>query len=155
MISIERAELNDAQEITRIKTMAFNKEINTYLGRDGGPPGYDSVESEIEIIEKYVAFKIVLAQKIIGSFFLILLEDNKVRFEDFVIDPTYQGRGYGLKTLQIIEKEYSHIENWYLSTPIFSIGNQHLYEKFGYREIRRDDDEIEYIKILHHPKDTQ
>ena len=36
MITIKRAELRDAKEITSIKTEAFNKEINTYLGRDGG-----------------------------------------------------------------------------------------------------------------------
>ena len=146
MITIEKAVVEDAQEITRIKTRAFNKEINTYLGRNGGPPGYDCVESEIAIIEKHVAYKILLNQQIIGAFFLIILDDHKVRFEDFVIDPLYQGKGYGFKTLQMIEEEYAHVTEWYLSTPIFSIGNQHLYEKFGYREISRDDHEIEYLK---------
>lgn len=50
MITIERAVLEDANIITEIKIAAFNKEINTYLGRDGGPPGYDKVESEMDIM---------------------------------------------------------------------------------------------------------
>lgn len=64
--------MEDAEEITKIKTIAFNKEINTYLGRDGGPPGYNKVESEIEIIDKFLAYKIVLDNCIIGAFFFIL-----------------------------------------------------------------------------------
>lgn len=38
MIEIKRALLNDAETITEIKIKAYNKEINTYLGRNGGPP---------------------------------------------------------------------------------------------------------------------
>ena len=34
MISIKRAEKADAAEITKIKIAAFNKEINTHLGRE-------------------------------------------------------------------------------------------------------------------------
>lgn len=60
MLTIKRAKMEDAEEITKIKTVAFNKEINTYLGRDGGPPGYNKVESELEIIDKFLAYKILL-----------------------------------------------------------------------------------------------
>lgn len=146
MISIKIAELNDANRITEIKIAAFNKEINTYLGRNGGPPGYDKVESELDIIKNFIAYKILLQDKIIGAFFLIPLEKDKMRFEDFVILPSYQGRGYGYETLQLVEKSYPDISEWYLSTPIFSVGNQHLYEKFGYKEIGRNEEEIEYCK---------
>lgn len=68
MLTIKRAQMEDAEKITKLKTVAFNKEINTYLGRDGGPPGYNKVESELEIIEKFVAYKILLDDCIIGAF---------------------------------------------------------------------------------------
>ena len=32
MLTIKRAKMEDAEEITKIKTVAFNKEINTYYG---------------------------------------------------------------------------------------------------------------------------
>ena len=63
MLTIERAKMEDAEEITKIKTVAFNKEINTYLGRDGGPPGYNKVESELEIIDKFFKEKILKNKK--------------------------------------------------------------------------------------------
>lgn len=70
-----------------------------------------------------------------------------MRFEDFVIDPIYQGNGYGFKVMQLVEKMHPDIKEWQLSTPVFSVGNQHLYTKFGYIEISRNDDEIEYVKL--------
>lgn len=146
MLEIKKANINDAQLITEIKTKAFNKEINTYLGRNGGPPGYDKVESEIDIIKKFIAYKIELDNQIIGALFLIPLGESKMRFEDFVIEPLLQGKGYGYRVMELVEKIYPDINEWELSTPVFSIGNQHLYEKFGYVEVSRNEDEIEYVK---------
>lgn len=148
LLEIKKANAEDAQLITDIKTRAFNKEINTYLGRNGGPPGYDKVESELSIIEDFIAYKIELDNQIIGAFFLIPLDDNKMRFEDFVIEPSFQGKGYGYRVMELVEKTYSDIKEWELSTPVFSIGNQHLYKKFGYVETSRNEDEIEYIKKI-------
>ena len=119
MLTIKRAQIEDAVEITRIKTESFNKEINTYLGRDGGPPGYNKIESELEIIKNYIAYKIILDNKIIDAFFLYLEGDKIMHFEDFVIDPKLQGNGYGFKVLCMTEKMYSNIKEWKLSTTVF------------------------------------
>lgn len=148
MIKIERANIEDASAITDIKIAAYNKEINTYLGRNGGPPGYDKVESEMDIINRFIALKIMLDMDMIGALFLIQMEDDKVRFEDFVIEPSYQGKGYGYKVMELVENMYPDICEWQLSTPVFSVGNQHLYTKFGYVEVSRNEEEIEYIKRI-------
>ena len=149
MITIKRAIQEDAKRITDIKTRAYNQEINTYLGRDGGPKGYNEVESEEYIIKEFIAYKILLKGEIIGAFFLIPIDETSMRFEDFVIDPIYQNKGYGYETLQAVEEAYSQIKIWRLSTPVFSVGNQHLYEKAGYRKDERieNKEEIEYVKI--------
>jgi predicted acetyltransferase len=49
--------------------------------------------------------------------------------------------------MQLVEMMHPEIKEWQLSTPVFSVGNQHLYTKFGYKEISRNDDEIEYVKL--------
>ena len=69
-----------------------------------------------------------------------------MRFEDFVIDPIYQNKGYGYKVMQLIEEMHADIVEWQLSTPVFSVGNQHLYTRFGYKEVSRNEDEIEHVK---------
>lgn len=71
-----------------------------------------------------------------------------MRFEDFVISPKHQGNGLGYKVMQLVEEAYPSIREWYLSTPVFSVGNQHLYEKFGYLEVSRNEEEIEYCKEI-------
>lgn len=148
MLNIERAGIHDASAITEIKIAAFNQEITTYLGRIGGPPGYDKVESQIYIIKNFIAYKILLDSHIIGGLFLVPIDSETMRFEDFVIKPRYQGKGYGYRTMELVEENYRDILVWQLSTPVFSKGNQYLYEKFGYIEVSRDDHEIEYIKRI-------
>ncbi|SHK88527.1 Acetyltransferase (GNAT) domain-containing protein [Clostridium cavendishii DSM 21758] len=148
MLEINKANIDDAKLITDIKIKAYNKEINTYLGRNGGPSGYNEVASQIDIIKNFIAYKIELDNQIIGALFLIPLEGNKMRFEDFVIEPSFQGKGYGYRVMELIERTYPDINEWQLSTPIFSVGNQHLYKKFGYTEVLRNEDEIEYIKKI-------
>ncbi|HBB29886.1 MAG TPA: hypothetical protein DC000_11720 [Clostridiales bacterium] len=148
MIKILRSNIEDAQIITEIKTEAYNKEIFKYLNRNGGPPGYDNVDSQIDIINKFLAYKIMLDDIILGAFFLVPVKENIMWFEDFVIKPEYQGKGYGYHAMGLVEKSYPNIKEWKLTTPVFSVGNQHLYTKFGYQEIKRDEDMIEYSKFI-------
>jgi len=148
LLEIKKANIDDAQLITDIKIKAYNKEINIYLGRDGGPKGYNEMGSQIYIIKNFIAYKIELDNQIIGGLFLIPLGDKKMRFEDFVIEPSFQGKGYGYRVMELVEKTYPDINEWQLSTPVFSVGNQHLYKKFGYVEVSRNEDEIEYIKKI-------
>lgn len=56
------------------------------MGRNRGPPGYDKVESENDIIANFIAYKIVLDNNIIGGLFLIPIEGNKMRFGNVVIN---------------------------------------------------------------------
>lgn len=100
----------------------------------------------MDIIQNLIAYEIRLDNQLLGAFFLIPMEDGKMRFEDFVIHPSYQGKGYGYQTLKLVEEAYPEIEEWHLSTPVFSVGNQHLYEKFGYKETQRDENEVHYCK---------
>lgn len=48
--------------------------------------------------------------------------------------------------MQLIEEMHADIVEWQLSTPVFSVGNQHLYTRFGYKEVSRNEDEIEHVK---------
>ena len=48
----------------------------------------------------------------------------------------------------MVQKMYPEVREWKLSTPVFSVGNQHLYEKFGYVEVSRNNDEVFYGKVI-------
>ncbi|MBW9157377.1 GNAT family N-acetyltransferase [Clostridium tagluense] len=141
MINIIKAEVEDSKIITEIKKLAYNDETRRFgPGRDGGPPGYESQEETERLIKDYLFYKIMIGNNIIG-FFWLHGEDNKFyELEDLCIHPEYHNKGYGFKTLKLIEELHPQIKKWVLGTPYYSVRNQHLYEKVGYKKTGQTED---------------
>ena len=148
MILIERAKIEDVEVITEINTQAFNDEMRRTLGRDGGPPGYNKISTHINLINKFLVYKIIYEGKIIGSFFLVKRGEDHLRLESFCIFPLYQNKGFGYMDLQLMEKEHQKIKKWSLSSAKDSKRIQHLYEKFGYVKTGENEWEYEYEKLI-------
>ncbi len=148
MIKLERATLNDAVIITDINTKAFNDEIQTVLGRDGGPPGYNAIEENSRVITKFIAYIILFENRTIGSFFLIPHSREHYSLESFCIYPEYQNRGFGYQTLLEMEKMNCEVKKWTLESMKGSNRIQHLYEKFGYMQIGEDECFFRYEKLV-------
>jgi len=148
MIFLKKAIKNDVKKIVEINTEAFNDEMNRIIGRDGGPPGYDSITEHNRLINNHLVYIINYGAKVIGSFFLVKKGENHFRLESFCILPEYQGRGFGFQTLSLMEKENKHIKKWSLGAFKKSIRVWSLYEKFGYKRIGEDDWEYLYEKLL-------
>lgn len=49
------------------------------------------------------------------------------------IHPAWQGRGYGLQAIRLLEAAYPAATQWGLDTPSASLKNRRFYEKAGYR----------------------
>lgn len=148
MLELKRAVYEDAAAITAIKVRAYNREINTYLHRDGGPEGYDSVESQQDILRRCPVWRIELDGTLIGALFVVPQDDSAMRLEDFVIEPAQQGKGYGRRVLAMLEALYPEVQVWTLCTPEFSVRNRHLYESCGYAALGEHDRLIEYRKEI-------
>lgn len=95
MLELKQAVFEDAQAITAIKVRAYNREINTYLHRDGGPEGYDSVDSQRDILRRYPVWRIELDGALIGALFVAPQKGGAMRLEDFVIDPAHRAGATG------------------------------------------------------------
>ncbi len=141
MIIIKRAEVEDYKIITEIKMLAYNDETRRFgPGRDGGPFGYDSEEETQRLIKKYLFYKIMLDNKIIGSFWLYGEDDKSYELEDLCIYPEYHNKGFGFEALRLMERLHPQTRTWRLATPHYSVKNQYLYEKFGYRKTGQSED---------------
>lgn len=147
MIYIKRAKAEDALLLAEIKARALREEIRTYFGRCTKLSNLINIDSVQTEKKRHQEYKILLNDTTIGVFFLTDLGDGRMQFEDFAIEPEYQGRGYAFRVLQMIEKIFPKIKVWSLTTLACSVGNQHLYEKAGFIEVSRDDWEVEYEKI--------
>lgn len=141
MIKLQKALVSDAEIITEIKKQAYNDETRRFgPGRDGGPPGYDSIEENKRLICKFDVYRILLHNKIIGCFWLRKKGEYHYELEDLCIHPKYHNKGYGKKVISLMEEMFPHIKKWTLGTPCYSVRNQHLYEKMGYNKISEVED---------------
>ncbi len=141
MINIVKAELTDSKVITEIKKFAYNDETSRFgPGRDGGPPGYDSEEETRRLIKNYLCYKIILDNDIIGFFWLHGVEQEFYELEDLCIHPKYHNKGFGFKTMSLMEEIHPQIKRWILGTPYYSVRNQYLYEKAGYKKTGQSED---------------
>ena len=149
MIYIKRAEKKDAKKLTDIKVHALMRDMQLYYEEKIGlEMVYNVIEDELFLMKRYIVYKIMRNSEIIGRFLLDPYDKGKMRVEDFAIVPEYQGRGYGLQVLQMIEEAYPYVKKWTLSALARKIENQYMYQKAGYKEIERDDTEVKYQKVV-------
>jgi len=141
MIHFEKAVIEDSEKIAEIKKCAYNDETRRFgPGRDGGPTGYDSVEENRRLINTFPVYKIMLEDKIIGCFWMNKEGEQHYELEDICIHPEHHNKGYGTKAMELIENQFIDISKWTLGTPHYSVRNQHLYEKMGYKKIAVTED---------------
>ena len=140
-LKICRAEIENADIITKIKTMAYRDEKDRFKPVDEKIPKwfydewYIDIEETKRLINKFFCYKVLLDDNIIGTFWLHNFDDKTLELEDFCILPEIQGRGYGFKLLSMMEELFPSVSKWSLSTPFYSIRNHHLYEKAGYIKV--------------------
>lgn len=133
MLCFEKATKHDAERLAQVQTAAFDDESRIFRNIErGGPPGYDSTEWQVSIMECSQYFKIVLDGEIIGGIIVFAEKDGIYNLGRIFINPTYQNKGYGRNAMEYIEKQFSDAKKWWLGTPKWSIRNHYFYEKCGY-----------------------
>lgn len=139
MIRFLRAKEEDAKSLVDIQMRAFSIDVDI-CGE--GPPGYDSAERQIEIMNSHIYYKILEADKIIGGFYIHHIERGLYEIVRLFIEPSYQGKGIGTKALRYVEESLSDLEILELEASDFRKDNQLFYRNRGYTKIG----EIEYSK---------
>jgi GNAT superfamily N-acetyltransferase len=152
MISLEKVKPEDAEEIVEIKRLAYTDEDIRFGGGKGEKlKCIGDVNFIPWCMDRFFLYKIMFGDIMIGTFWLDHETDdraNHFELQDFCIIPEYQNNGYGAKAMELMEKLHPLIKIWSLGTSAFSIRNQHLYEKMGYKKISQRDDRVFYEKII-------
>lgn len=135
------ANLGHVNLITEIKTQAYRDEKKRFRPSEDLVPKwfdnewYTDLDECKRLIKEFDVYLVYLDDSVIGTFWINTLSNGTLALEDFCILPKYQGNGYGYALLEKIEQLYPHNKVWELGTPFYSVRNQHLYEKFGYKKI--------------------
>lgn len=138
MLEILRASLEDSETLAQCSRCAYSDEIFKFEDKNtiNEHPTADNVQYHIKHNNYY---KIVLDDIIIGGVFIVEEDEQTASIEDFCISPLYQNKGYGKFVLKELERIHNNIKKWVLTTPLYSVRNQHLYEKQGYKRVKVDD----------------
>lgn len=132
-----RAELRDSEILATLAQNAYSKEIKEFFDKDKLNIYPLKNEVEHDIIH-HIYYKLLLAEKIIGGVYIVQIDDITASIEDFCIAPDFQNNGYGTFFLNELERINPNIKKWTLTTPLYSVKNQHLYDKQGYIRIKVD-----------------
>jgi GNAT superfamily N-acetyltransferase len=134
-ITFERATAADVETLVKVQIAAFHDDARLYPGVEpGGPPGYDSVEVQLQKIQEDEYYKIVGSGQIIGGIVVFNQGEGHFHLDLLYVDPDYHNLGIGTRAMQFIEKTYPAIK-WTLDTPGYAVRNRHFYEKFGYMKV--------------------
>jgi GNAT superfamily N-acetyltransferase len=136
MLKIERANLRDAEILTKVQTLTFDDDSRVHgLGNSGGPPEYNSVKWNRYIMKKSHYYKILKDNEIIGGIIIFFRGKKHCEVGRIYIHPKFHNQGIGTKAFEFLETTYPYITKWSLNTPSFAKKNQYFYEKLGYIRI--------------------
>jgi GNAT superfamily N-acetyltransferase len=152
-LTIERATSDDAPALTAAAIAAFHDDARLYGVPLGGPPGYDSVEHMLRLVNhaEVYTYKITHVGQIVGGITVCDMGDGHFHLDMLFVQPVYHNRGIGTRALQFIEAAYP-ARKWSLDTPAYAVRNQHFYEKFGYVKIGEHTPEDDPILLFAYEK---
>lgn len=155
LITIEKATITDAEELTEITKRTFDEELRKWLPNPENavdyniqPPGYSSIKMTKYMIRELEYFKVLMDKEIVGGIIITISGKCYGRIDRIFIDPNYQGKGIGSRVINLIEDEFTNVRNWDLETSSRQINNHYFYEKMGYKTIFKTEMEYGYLKKI-------
>jgi len=136
-ITIQSAEAQDAATFTDICERAFHSDVEFGTGREGGPPGYDSIEwNSQRIASNFVHYyKIFEDERVVGGFISGLRSRGYHVCERIFVDPDYHRSGVASRAFSLVWDEYPEAQLWTLGTPEWNVRTRNFYEKLGFVQI--------------------
>ena len=135
-MQIEKASVEDAQEILSLQKLAFQSEAKRH-GDFQIPPLVETIDSWKATFKTHAVLKATLDEKIIGSV-RVLAKDGTCHVGRLIVHPDFQNRGVGTKLLLEIECRFPSCSRLELFTGSKSVRNIHLYKKLGYKPFKTE-----------------
>ncbi len=133
---ITRAAPADGQEILDLQKLAYQSEAAIYQDYAIAPLTQTLPQIQGELRHQYF-LKAVSGGRIAGSVRAYMGQDT-CYIGRLIVHPDYQNRGLGAKLMAEIEACFPEARRFELFTGHRSERNLHLYQKLGYRPVRRE-----------------
>lgn len=136
MVTIIRADPDDAARILALQRLAYQSEAQLY--QDWSlPPLTQSIESLREEFTSSVILKALTGEQLVGSV-RACLRGEVCEIARLIVDPAFQRQGIGSSLLRQIEGRFPTAAAYELFTGERSESNIRLYHRHGYAIVRRE-----------------
>lgn len=136
-ITISMAEVEDADILTETCKRAFESDSEVGAPGPGGPPGFDSVEWNLDKIKnRYLQYyKILKETDIVGGFIAGDRGPGYQVCERIWVDPDHMRKGIGERVFELIWESYPSADLWALGTPEWNVRTNPFYKKVEFIQI--------------------
>ena len=146
-MNIVIAEEKQIKAIVDMSVRAFETDVNVGGTKGDCPPEYDSVEWHKHMAQEGHLYQAMIGKDIVGAAVIFPDETkNSVYIGRIFIDSVYHRKGYGIRLMECIEKNYPFAAEFDLDTPIWNVRTKAFYEKLGYQIIKEEDGSVFYRK---------
>ena len=147
MITIDKAQENDLQEILALQYIAYQSEAKLFNNMDI-PPLKQTIDEVYDEFSKGTFLKAVDERGVIIGSVRAYQENNTVYIGKLMVHPNMQKKGLGTKLLLAIEAKYPN-KRYELFTSTKSISNIKLYEKLGYKISKKEaiSQELQFVYL--------
>ena len=147
MITIDKAQENDLQEILALQYIAYQSEAKLFNNMDI-PPLKQTIDEVYDKFSKGTFLKAVDERGVIIGSVRAYQENNTVYIGKLMVHPNMQKKGLGTKLLLAIEAKYPN-KRYELFTSTKSISNIKLYEKLGYKIFKKEaiSQELQFVYL--------
>ena len=147
---IVKAEADQAENIAAMSVRAFKTDVNVGGEKGDYPPEYDSVEWHKQMAREGYLYQAMIGKDPVGAAILFPDETtNRVYIGRIFIDSVYHRKGYGIRLMECIEKNYPSAAEFNLDTPSWNVRTNAFYQKLGYRIHKVEDGFVFYQKKIH------
>lgn len=136
MPKIEQATVADAAEILALQKLAYLSEARRYNDYTI-PPLTQAIGELVADFDRKTFLKAIEGGRIIGSV-NGFMTGEQCHIGRLMVHPELQGRGIGSRLMQAMEAWFAHARIWELFTGELSLENIRLYERLGYRKVRKE-----------------
>ena len=144
---IVKADADQIEKIVDMSVRAFETDVNVGGAEGDCPPGFDSVEWHEQMAREGHLYQAMMGKDLVGA--AIIFQDeinNSVYIGRIFIDSIYHRKGYGIRLMECIEKEFPCAAEFDLDTPCWNERTNAFYKRLGYRIVKEEDGFVFYRK---------
>ena len=144
---ITKAEANQVETIVDMSIRAFETDVNVGGVKGDCPPGFDSIEWHKQMALEGHLYQAMIENDLVGAA-IVFPDETKcsVYIGRVFIDSVYHRKGYGIRLMECIEKNFPYAVEFNLDTPCWNERTNAFYKRLGYRIIKVEDGFVFYQK---------